>query len=141
MSTGKNPIGTPQFPGTQRGANIDEVRKFIKQQLRIKGFLWVIAVGVNTFRVELSGDGQFLVGFKLLSFVAREDWETELPVSFTVTINNEVFIQDCNPAFFTPEYISEEFYRINRPLSGSDTIVVTVIGQAVTNLKAIFYYI
>ena len=57
----KSNIGTPQFPGQQKGnKTIKEVQDFIKEQRRAKGFTFSGGTTAQKFQIDLSGTARFV---------------------------------------------------------------------------------
>jgi hypothetical protein len=147
MSIGskKGVVRTPQFPGVltdtqDTGKLIEQVRALIKKQKRARGFLFGIQSGSgNLLNLELSGTARTFLGFSIL-FSPDEDFSAQ-PNSITLTINNEIIIQDVQPSFFSPDFMDDEYYYFPRPLSGSDVIQMTAEGNDDINMKIIVYYI
>ncbi len=135
--TGNN---TPQFMGQQFGAKIEEVRKMIKQQKRVKGFKFDVPNGSDSFNIQLSGTARIFLGFALL--VDDPTDPASVPNHFTLTINNEIIIEDVNTYFFTNYLMDDEYYFIPRPLSGTDQIKVDIQNDFFAQpLSMIVYYI
>ena len=136
----KQLIRTPQFPGQQKGASIEQVRSLIKRQKRAKGYTQAVPTGTTTFNLDLSGTARIFLGFAILledglSLVAQ-------PSQFNVTINNEIVIDQVQPSFFSPDFMDEEYYFFPRPLSGTDDITVTYVNAApAQTVRLIVYYL
>jgi len=116
-----NPLGDPQFPGGDfLGMDLKQIRQTIKTQKRAKGFSFALPVGTSNFNIDISGTAKVFLGFM---FGADP---TTPPVSqaFTLTINNEIIIQDGQtPAFSTMRNQGyHEYYFFPRPLTGTDQI-------------------
>lgn len=117
---GKNPVGTPQFPGMQTGKTIEEIRALIKKLKRCKGYTFVVPTGQENFNLDLSGSARVWLGFALLP--PEPDNIAGMPNSITLTINEEKVIDQVHPDFYSGRYMDEEYYSIPRPVSGRDII-------------------
>lgn len=138
-TNGKSWINTPQFPGQQKGASIEQVRSFIKKQKRSRGFRFALITSNQTFNINISGSARLFLGF---AFSFSPDTLASFPPFVNLTINNEVVIQDTFPNFFTSRYMDDEYYFFPRPLSGQDDIILTTQpAVAPINLDVIIYYI
>ena len=133
-------VRTPQFPGVNPGMSIEAVREVIRNQKRVKGFKFELSVGAdNSFDLELSGTARLLLGFV---FLPPPDFvEADVPLSVTMTINEEIVIQQVNPIFFSSSLMDDEYYFIPRPLSGQDNITVQFNAPASFTLFLAVYYI
>lgn len=114
-------IKTPQFPGQQKGFSIDAIRTLIKKQKRVRGFRFNLVTSSQEFNINISGSARIFLGF-VLSF--EPDTTANYPEFMTLTINNEVIIQQVNPNFFTQRFMDDEYYFFPRPLSGQDDILL-----------------
>lgn len=120
-------VRTPQFPGQQLNQNlsIEAIRSFIKKQVRIKGFKYSLVAGSNTgLDVNISGSARLLLGVALAPNQAIVTSPAALPQQCTLTINNEIVIEDLHSVFLSSQYTDEEYYSIMRPLSGQDDVKV-----------------
>ena len=140
----KSFINTPQYPGLEKGKTIEEVREYIRKQVKTKGFNWSIANGFSSFNLELSGTAKKFLGFSLMPVVADAGAIsiTAMAEEFNLTINNEIITDQTHPAFYTNFFTDQEFYHILRPLSGTDVITVSWNNAgAVQNWIMIVYYV
>lgn len=134
-------VKTPQFPGVKPGMTIEQVRAVIRRQKRARGFRFGVVAGggaANVFDIPLSGTARVFLGFSLLF---DETVPASVPLDITITINNEIVIDQVPPGFFNPAFMDDEYYFFPRPLSGQDTITLTVNGTAIIDLLLIAYYI
>jgi hypothetical protein len=131
----------PQYPGEQSGASLEQVREYVKNQKRVKGYRITADTGNTTQQVRLSGDARMLLGFSILLVPAQVTADT-IPETFTMTINNETVINQCSPKFFSPDFCDDEYYEFPRPLSGTDDITLYISNSnAAQAVNIIFYYI
>jgi hypothetical protein len=145
-----NFINAPQFPGQQMGAkSIEDVRNIIKRQKRLKGYDFQVAQGTSEFNLDLSGTARILLGIALFGESARVGeayscWCTFNQVeTMSFTVNNEIVIDQLNPNFLSPQFNTNEYYFIPRPLSGTDilTLKFTNPGVVTEAVKVVLYYI
>jgi hypothetical protein len=128
-------LNAPQFPGTQTGLKIDQVRDLIKKQRRVKGYTFNVANGQTQQNLQLSGTlipiaagtDTYIQGFQRIS-----------QISFKV--NNEIIIESLHPNFLTNYSNDEEFCPIPRPLSGTDEITISFTNPGATEICAIAVY-
>lgn len=141
ISGGKTNVQTPQFMGMQKGnLSIDQVRAMIKKQKRCKGFQFSIATGSNTSDIQLSGTARLLLGFLLLPPDFSDPSGT--PDSMTLTVNNEIVIDQVKPFLFSNYSMDDEYYFIPRPLSGTDEIKINFQNSAAAQTWwMVVYYI
>ena len=114
-------VNTPQFPGQQKGMNMENVQKFIKDQVRRKGFRFSGGATAQDFRIQIAGNARFLYGIAFLN------------VSFglcSFKVNNEEIITNLDTGFVQFGLTEQDYFAINRPLSGSDDILLTITGDA-----------
>lgn len=127
-----NITNSPQFAGQRKGASIEQVREFIKEQVRRKGFRFSGGVTSQKFNLDLTGDACFLWGVAFLNSTIG---------LCQLTINNEVVIEDTDTGFLQFGLTEQDYFAINRPLSGTDKISITIIGDApYTDEPFIIYY-
>ncbi len=132
-------VNTPQYPGQQKGFSIDAIRTLIKKQKRVRGFRFNLITSDQQFNINISGSARIFLGFAL-SF--EPDTTANFPPSMTLTINNEVVIQQVSPNFFTQRYMDDEYYFFPRPLSGQDDVILnTQPAVAAIILDFAVYYI
>ena len=135
------PLGAPTFPGVQGGKTVDEVRAYIKQQARLKGYQHTVDTGTTPFNIQLSGTARHLLGLALQLDPAQLAAGTT-PDSVTLTINNEVVVATVKPEFLSFQFTDEEFYHIPRPLDGTDEIVLSYTNSnAAQTVNVVFYYL
>lgn len=125
-------VNTPQFPGFRKGLDKTAVQNFIKEQVRRKGYRFSGGITPQKFRIDISGNARFLYGIAFLN------------PSFGVcslNINNEVVFEQCDTGFFQLGLTNQDYYAINRPLSGQDDITMEITGDlAYNNQPFIVYY-
>ena len=133
-------VKTPQFPGVNPGMSIEAVRKVIRNQKRVKGFQFDLSAGAdNSFPVNLSGTARLFLGYALEplpDFVPGD-----VPLSITITINNEIVVEKVFPSFFGSTFMDDEYYFIPRPLSGQDVITIQFNAPSDFTLFMAVYYI
>ena len=110
----KGLVETPQFPGVDVSQAIEMVRSFIKNQKRAKGFQFDIVAGPNTgLNIELSGSARMLLGFAITQTVTTVGGRA---LGITLTVNNDLVLDDINIDKFGPEFTDQEFYFYPRQL-------------------------
>lgn len=114
-------IDTPQYPGWQKGLKMKTVQDFIKEQVRRKGYVFTGGIGAQKFPLVISGNARFLYG---IAFLDRFNARVELDV------NNEVVIEDTHVGLLLFGQTNADYYAVNRPLSGSDDVTLTITGLA-----------
>jgi len=134
-------IRTPQFPGlVGQDLSIEQVRAIIRRQKKARGFRFPLVVGANAdLAIPISGDARTFLGFAVLfeNVVAPA-----LATQMTIELNDEIVIRQVPPAFFTPDFMDDEYYFFPRPLSGQDNIIMNVTNTGGTqDLVLIVYYI
>jgi len=110
----------PQFPGQQNGASIEQVRSFNKNMVRRKGFRLSGGTTSQAFEIKISGTAKFLLGIVFLNQTFGV---------CSLTINNEVVFTDMDTGFFEFGETEQDYYAVNRPLSGQDDITLTITGD------------
>jgi len=141
MKNGQLGVRTPQFPGVEgRDLSIAQVRSIIRRQKRAKGFRFGLVTGVNkSLQIKLSGTARTFLGFAVLEANQVNNAEA---TQMTVTINNEIVIAEVPPAFFSPDFMDDEYYFFLRPLSGQDEILLDVtLSNDTEDFLLIAYYI
>lgn len=119
---GKSPLGTPQFPGQQFGATVGDVRSWIKQQKRLKGYRFNLPTTSSEFELKLTGSARMLLGLNVLPDPGTASTDVVTEMQFVV--NNEIVIDSVNPKVLSPDFCDDEYYFIPRPLSGTDQITI-----------------
>lgn len=126
-------LGIPQFPGQQNGASIEKVRNFNKNMVRRKGFRFSGGTTATVFEIKISGTAKFLLGIAFLNSTFG---------LCSLSINNEIVFQDVDTGFFSFGNTEQDYYAVNRPLSGQDDISLSITGDApYTNQPFIIYFL
>jgi hypothetical protein len=115
-------VNTPQFPGWQKGNAPEKVREFIKDQVRRKGYRLSGGNTAQDFNLGLSGTARYLYGLALVT-----GQTTGLA---TLKVNNEVVWENVDLSFLNFGQTEQDYYAVNRPLSGQDDIILTITGDA-----------
>jgi hypothetical protein len=139
-------LNAPQFPGQQvKGMSIEQIRTLVKKQNRIKGYVFSVATGTNSFDLQLSGTARILLGIALIpraigTDIAIQGFQDITAFSFKV--NNEIIIDSLDPNFISNLFTNDEYYYLPRPLSGTDQITITFTNPGATeNTSLAIYYI
>lgn len=135
-------INTPQFPGQQFGATIDQVRSMIKRQKRIKGYSFTAPTNASSFDIKISGTARILLGIALLPNYNISSVFTSV-TQVQLKVNNEIIIDQLDPNFLTQLLNNNEYYYIPRPLSGQDEITISFLNSGGDNedVRMVLYYI
>lgn len=147
QATAKSPLGAPQFMGLQRAgqkgaaASIEQVRDFIKNQRRNKGYALTCPTGTSQFNLDLSGTARVFLGYMLSIPQAGGVNPTVFPQGFSLTINNEIIVEGVHSQFFTNYGNDNEYFELLRPLSGKDdiTVIVQNSSAAITIYMNVYY--
>lgn len=134
-------VRTPQFPGVQGAKlSIEQVRSVIRRQKRARGFRFGLVAGTNDgLQIPLSGTARTFLGFAVLE---ENQVAGAVATSMTITINNEIVINQVPPPFFSPDFMDDEYYFFLRPLSGQDDILLDVtLSNDTEDFLLIAYYI
>ena len=139
-------LNAPQFPGQQvKGLTIEQIRTLVKKQNRIKGYVFSVATGTNSYDLQLSGTARILLGIALIPRNAGSDIAVQGfqdIASFSFKVNNEIIIDSLDPNFVGNMFNTEEYYYLPRPLSGTDQITITFTNPGATeNCSLAIYYI
>ena len=114
---------TNQFPGKTKTNTIEQIRKWTKEQKKIKGFNFTIAIGNSIQNLQLPGEARFLLGFKIFTSTPPS------MVDFSIILNNEQMIDGANINVMnilpTAGNNYQEYLPINRQLSGQDTLDIS----------------
>jgi len=125
-ATGKSPLGAPQFMGMQNAGqgskSIEEVRSYIKNQRRNKGYALTIPTGTSQFNLDLSGSARLWLGFIITVPQVAPINPVLFPQALSFTLNNEIIIDSVHTQMFTNYANDSEYFEQNRPLSGKDDI-------------------
>jgi hypothetical protein len=135
-------INTPQFPGQQFGASIEQVRSMIKRQKRLKGYNFTVPTNASEFDIKISGTARILLGIALLP--NQKNASSFLSVTqVQFKVNNEIIIDQLDPNFLTQLLNNNEYYYIPRPLSGQDDITISFLNTGGDNedVRMVLYYI
>lgn len=118
--TGKPASGSSQFPGTQKGLNRQQVSDFIKDQPRRKGFRVSGGAGSTvSFKLDIPGNARFLYGLAAGGLIDAD---------FTLEVNNEIVWESIAGNFLVFGATEQDYYAVNRPLSGNDQVTLKVTG-------------
>jgi len=135
----KGLVDTPQFPGVNIDRAIATVQAFIRNQKRARGFEFPIIAGNNSdLRIELSGSARMMLGFAITQ---TESAVLDRAKGMSFTVNNDLIIDNVNVDKFGPEFTDDEFYFYPRPLSGTDTFKLNIVGQNANIIFMTIYYI
>lgn len=123
------------FPGTNYGGSIQQVKELIQRQKRSKGFSLPIAVGGNSFQVTLSGNSRMLLGFSFLTCTPGD--------TVKLKINQEIICDNTPVSCLSLQGKSQqdEYFLFPRPLSGQDEIIIDYNGVGAITNQLIFYYL
>lgn len=108
-----------EFPGSQYGGTIDQVRSLIRHQKKTKGIDIPLGIGFNTFSLRLSGDARMLLGFILLIATSGD--------TINLRINSDVILDGASAQGFTGfnnQNLFDDYMIYPRPLSGQDEIIL-----------------
>lgn len=135
----KSATGAPQFPGSNSGMSIEQVRNFIAQQPRTTGVSFSVAAASSSIvsNIQLPGDAKILLGIMFTPTTATDD-------TFSLSVNNVKFIAGASILLHSSENsqcIQDGFFPYYQPLSGTDTFELTVISVAGLNGVIEFKYI
>jgi hypothetical protein len=136
----------PQFPGLNWSTNmtIEQVRNFIKNQKKSKGFFFTLPTGTTTEQIQLSGDARVLLGYNLIAVADTSPLTpSAFPREVTLQVNNEVIDNKAHGYFFSNFLKDEEYASRPRPLDGQDDITLTFNNVELDPilLAVVFYYI
>lgn len=138
---GKNGNGTVNYPGSQLGYSLGQMRDFVKSQKRSKGFdIQTTANGTIDFPLEISGDGKFFLGLN----VANAVFANMFNHSFKLMFNEEQLFANCNGVYLCPQLNPNkdmEFFPYPRPMSGSDNVVLSITSNIAEKIFVNTYYI
>jgi len=119
-----------------------KLQNYVKSQIYVKGFTIALGAGANpnAGNIQLGGQARFLYGIALyggnVGSAAYPQADT-----FSMTINNEVIFDTVScysiSPLTNPRGIQDMYFPIPRPLSGSDTVQLSV--TAVGALAATYW--
>ena len=121
-------------------SNSNQIQAFINKQLWTAGGMIQTNAGAQVdTSVKWGGQSRFLVGINFQCFN---------PFSHTLSlvINQEKIIDSANLSFFTPtaaagNYKFQQYFEFIRPLSGSDTVVISLNSTLSEQVYYNFYMI
>jgi hypothetical protein len=136
VTGGKSATGTPIFPGTQTGMDIEQVREFIMNQKRASGFVFNQVVGSTSVQISLPGDARILLG---ISFDTANVGDT-----FDLTINNNKFLDNVSTYLHSGNVLLnagfQNFVSYSQPLASKNSIqLVSRSGGAFLNTFTVYY--
>lgn len=114
-------VNTPQFPGLQKGQTMKQVQDWNKNQVRRKGFRFSGGTTAQDFRIQIAGTARYLYGIAFLN--------PNFGI-FSFKVNNEEVITQLDTGFAQFGTTEQDYFAVNRPLSGSDDIVLSITGDA-----------
>lgn len=103
---------------------------------RVKAFRFSTVVGNNEFNLQLSGQGQWLLGIAFIGQLANQTAQ--------LTINNDVMIEavPTTALQINPAAQGRDFYEFSRGLNGNDQIKLNVVQTvAIQTFDVLLYYI
>lgn len=128
--TGK--VSAPMFPGQTMGINMNQARSMYQNAVRSKGFTFSGGTTMQTEPIDIPGDARLLLGIATLN----GSWGTA-----TLKVNQTDVIEDSDTGFLQMGD-NKDFYRLELPLTGNDTIKMLNTGYAAyTNEPVIFFFI
>ena len=136
VTGGKSATGTPIFPGTQTGMDIEQVREFIMNQKRGSGFVFNQVIGSTSVQISLPGDARILLG---ISFDNSNPGDT-----FDLTINNNKFLDNVSTYMHSSVVLNnagfQNFVSYSQPLASKNSIqLVSRSSNAFTNVLTVYY--
>jgi len=134
-----------QFPGSLLGAPWQDVVELIRKQKKAKGlFLQSVINTITTVPVALSGTAKIFLGLKIGTSLGLASADCTV----TLKINDEIIFQDVSTFFLSNDFAlnscNTEYFSYPRPLSGNDSIQLTVNEPAAgvgTLYEFAFYYL
>jgi hypothetical protein len=115
----KGVVNTPQFPGWQKNHSREDVQDFIKNQVRRKGYKFSGGATSTENSLQISGTARFLYGIA---------FKNVFDCVATLTVNNEVVFENIDVSFLLFGATEQDYFAVNRPLSGQDTVKLTLTG-------------
>lgn len=141
----KPPSENPQYPGERLGLSFEEYQEVIQNQVRMKGFRFDLASGVNEdLSIQLSGSAYLMLGFLFVLPAEANFFDpTNYPFNATLQINNEQAISSADLVFFSPgsQALKHSYVDFVRPLSGQDDITLSCNSPQLQTLSMIIYYL
>lgn len=136
-----------QYPGQKMGLSLQEVKNFVDNQVKAKGYSETLSVGLNSIKIDLPGDAGFILG---IAFNAPIDAGTGSPAPvnglFDFNVNNTIVHESIDCVFATNgaqgALYLQPYFGVNMPLAGQDTVKLnlTAATAPTTNLNIIVYY-
>ena len=125
-----------KYPGLKGDlSNMDYATEQAVNGKKIKGFQFLIPVGVEKYVINLSGTSRQLLGIKFIA-------PANTTLRATLTINNDIIFRDTFVTLLsTVNNTQQEFFVYLRALSGQDTIDISFESTAGELIKFNIYYI
>lgn len=124
-----NGNNVPSYPGQQLGITQAQAREMYGNATRSKGYLFSGNTDTTSNKIDIPGDASFMLGIATLN----GSW-----ASIELKLNNTTII-DSTDTGFTKMGDNKEFYRIELPLTGRDTVVLTITGYAAYNNEPVVF--
>ncbi len=112
--------GVPSFPGWQDKKTMKQVQNFNKNMVRRKGFRFSGGTSPQDQELKLSGTAKFFLGIA---------WLNQSFGTCSLMLNDEQVFATMDTGFFELGKTNQDYYAVNRPLSGQDNIVLTITGD------------
>ena len=138
QNRGKTITGAPQFPGTAGGMSMDQVREFIMNQKRAKGFSFTTSIGNNDVKIDLPGDARLMLGF---AFEIPNNGDT-----FDMEVNNDKVIDNASELMHSSQVLFasgglRNFIEYLYPLDSKQTINFNYRAGASFDQNLTIYFI
>lgn len=127
-----NGNNVPNYPGETLGITAAEAKALYDTNVRSLGFSFSGGTTENPQKIDLPGDARVLIGLASLNGA----WGT-----VSLKLNGLDLIEDTDTGF-TKIGDNKEYYRINLPITGRDSLKLTITGYApYANQPFIFLFI
>lgn len=118
-----------------------KIQEFISSQVYTKGFSYTCNAGSNSFTPVLGGKPRWLYG---IAYYGDINTNADRDI-MSLSINEEMIIDKVITWNYNPQqtvgnvYKTEQFYPLPRPLSGSDSVALTIVAIQGKPIDIVFF--
>jgi len=128
-------VQAQQYPGQKLGMSLQQTRDFVDSQIKSIGISQAIAVGINEIKIQLPGDAAYFLGIA---------FDQSIGAAFTLNVNNTIVHENIVVIFATVGNTGglgqQPYFGVNMPVSGQDSIKLTINSAVAVTLNTLIYY-
>jgi len=111
------------------------IQRLTQVAKKLRGFVFTVPAGNSTQNITLQGNARMLLGLR----VYQEAYTTSNQIS--LNINQEIILDGVDAAFLGAQnFTGDEYFKIERILTGQDTIELNFNSVGSQETRVLFIY-